>query len=290
LVREVEAAATVSAVRASTLAQRYAAREGVPLEDIEGTGVRGRIMRTDVQRAIDDVNVPVLGKVIPMSTMRQVIARRLSESAFTAPHIYFFTDVVMDPLLNFRQEILTDFENQFDVRPSVNDLLIKAAALNILDFPMLNAIVKDNEIHISSDVNVGLAVALPDGLIVPAIANADRVGLADIVHQRKDLVQRAQGGNLALEEMQRGTFTISSLAKYDINYFTAVINPPQSGILTVGKVRDELYMSNGEIKTRKISTFGLAVDHRIIDGAVAGDFLQNLKWKLEKPTFTFLHI
>ena len=289
-IESVEATLPGAAVRASTLARRFAEREGVSLADVEGSGVRGRVMRSDVEGTIEEAARPSLGKVIPMNTMRQVIAQRMSVSAFTAPHIYFFTDICMDPLLKFRKEILPDFESKFGIRPSVNDLLIKAVALNILDFPLLNAILQDKEVYIQPEVNVCLAVSLPDGLIVPAIANADTEGLANIVRQRMDLVERARSGKLTIDELQRGTFTISSLAQFDITYFTAIINPPQSGILSIGKTRDELYMENGDVKTRKIATYGLSVDHRIIDGAVAADFLQNLKMKLENPMFTFLNL
>jgi len=290
LLRDVEAAAAAPAGRVSTLAHRLAAKEGIDLAGIAGSGVRGRIMRTDVQSAMVEAKRPALGKVIPMESMRQVIARRMSQSAFTAPHIYFFSDIQMDPLLDFRREIVAEFEKQFGLRPSVNDLLIKAVALNILDFPLLNASVKDQEIHIASEVNVCLAVALEDGLIVPAIANADAAGLVDIVRQRQDLVARARTGKLTIEELERGTFTISSLAQYDITYFTAILNPPQSGILSIGKTREELYLNtDGTVGTRKMATFGLSVDHRIIDGTLAADFLQNLKWKLQRPAFTFLH-
>jgi len=290
LLRDVEAArqAAGPAARVSTLGRRLAEKEGISLEGVAGTGVRGRIMRGDVEAAIEEAAAPGLGKVLTMSTMRKVIARRMSGSAFSAPHIYLFSDVVMDPLLNFRKEVLPDFEEKYGMRPSINDFLIKAVALNILDFPILNAVIQEDEIHILPEVNVCLAVALPDGLIVPAIANADRAGLVDIVRQRKDLVDRALSGKLTVEELDRGTFTISSLAQYDINYFTAILNPPQSGILSVGKTRDELYLEDKEVKARKVATFGIGVDHRIIDGAVAADFLQNLKGKLERPMFTFL--
>ena len=248
-------------------------------------------MRADVETAVTKAKRPALGKVIPMEGKRRVIARRISESAFTAPHIYFFSDIGMDPLIDFRHDILPDFEKAFGLRLSINDLLIKAVALNILDFPILNATLKDEEIHISDEINVCLAVALDDGLIVPAVANADTAGLVEIVQQRMDLVDRARSGRLTQEELERGTFTISSLARYDITHFTAIINPPQSAILSVGKTRDELYLTaEGAVKTRKIASFGLSVDHRVIDGAVAADFLQNLKQKLERPAFTFLSL
>ncbi len=289
LLRDVETALLKTAPKASTMAKRYAENKGISLKGLKGSGVRGRIMRYDIQQTLRDAKTPALGKIIPMDSMRRTIARRMSESAFTAPHSYFFCDVHLDPLLNFRKELLTEFEEQFDSRPSINDFLIKAVALNIVYFPILNATIRDQEIHIQPNINIGLAVALPDGLIVPSIVNADKVGLAEITLQRLDLVKRAILSNLTLDELERGTFTISSLAQYDITHFTAILNPPQSGILTVGKAKDELYMEEGEVKVRKIITLGLSVDHRVIDGVVAADFLQNLKRKMEKPAFTFLH-
>ena len=293
LVKDVEAAAGAAPkevpVRVSTLGRKLAEKEGVPLEKVEGTGVRGRIMRADVS-AYAEGAAPGrrLGTKIPMSTVRKVIGRRMSESAFTAPHIYFFSDVWMDPLLEFREKVVSDFEKHFGLRPSVNDFLIKAVALNILDFPMLNGQVKGDEIHIMPEINVGLAVAAEEGLVVPAIAQADRIGLVEIIRQRSDLVERARKGRLTLAEMERGTFTVSSLAQFDITHFTAILNPPQSGILSVGKPDEKLVLVDGQVRVKRITTFGLSVDHRIIDGAVAADFLQNLKWKLERPAFTFL--
>ena len=290
MLRDIETAVVATSTRVSTLAKRLADKERFDLTGVEGSGVRGRIMRSDVHNAMVEAKRPALGKVIPMEKMRQVIARRMSESAFTAPHIYFFTDVLMDPLLDFRRQVISEFEEKYGLRPSVNDFLIKAVALNISDFPMLNASIKNQEIQIAPEINVCLAVALEDGLIVPAIANADIAGLVEIVRQREDLVKRARSANLTMEELERGTFTISSLAQYDITHFTAILNPPQSGILSVGKTREELYMSkDGVVKTRKVAKFGLSVDHRIIDGAMAAEFLQNLKRKLEQPAFTFLH-
>ncbi|MBW1945238.1 MAG: 2-oxo acid dehydrogenase subunit E2, partial [Deltaproteobacteria bacterium] len=287
-------------VKASPLARKVAETEGVSLEGIEGTGIRGRIMRADVDRAIAEEGAPAvereaaagvgLGDTIPMSSVRKVIARRMSESAFTAPHIYFFTDICMDPLLRFRKEILPDFEKRFGLRPSVNDFLIKAVALNILDFPILNAQIQGEDIRIMPEINVGLAVAVDEGLVVPAIAGTAKAGLVDIVRQRQDLVQRARDGKMTLQEMQRGTFTISSLAMYDITHFTAILNPPQSGILSVGKTDEKLFMRDGQVEVKRVASMGLSVDHRIIDGAVAADFLQNLKWKLERPWFTFLDL
>jgi pyruvate dehydrogenase E2 component (dihydrolipoamide acetyltransferase) len=295
LLRDVEAAlAKETPVKVSTLARRLAEKEGVPLEQVEGTGVRGRIMRGDVAARLERpasaarTAGPEFGSKIPMSTVRKVISRRMSESAFTAPHIYFFSEVWMDPLLEFRAKIVPEFEKHFSLRPSINDFFIKAVALNIVDFPMLNAQIKGEEIHIMPEINIGLAVAVEEGLIVPAIPQADRAGLVEIIRQRTDLVERARRGRLSLVEMERGTFTISSLAQYDITHFTAILNPPQSGILSVGKTDEKLVLIDEQVKVKRITRLGLSVDHRIIDGAVAAEFLQNLKGKLESPAFHFL--
>lgn len=293
LFRDVEAALQVGVgqgVKVSTLAQRLAKKAGVPLEQVEGSGIRERIMRADVTAYLEKTGEagPEFGATIPMGSIRKVIARRMSESAFTAPHITFFTEVWLDPLLKLRKVVVPDFEKKFDLRPSINDFLIKAVALNIIDFPLLNAQLKGDEIQVMPEINIGLATALPEGLIVPAIPKADRLGIVEIARQRINLVGRSREGKLTLEEMERGTFTVSSLAQYDITHFTAILNPPQSGILCVGKTDEKLVMVDGRVEVKRISRLGLSVDHRIIDGALAADFLQHLKWKLERPSFTFL--
>jgi pyruvate dehydrogenase E2 component (dihydrolipoamide acetyltransferase) len=131
---------------------------------------------------------------------------------------------------------------------------------------------------------------MEEGLIVPAIPHADRLGLGDIARMRADLVERARNGKLTMEEIERGTFTVSSLAQSDVTFFTAILNPPQSGILTVGKVDEKLSLVNGEVKIKQVTQYGLSVDHRIVDGSVAAAFLQALKKKLENPSFAFLEL
>jgi len=282
-------------MRATPVARKVAEDLKVTLAGVPGTGIQGRIMKEDVLRAAGagPATQPegIWGKVIPMNSKRQVIARRMAQSAFTAPHIYFFTDVNLDGLIRLRDSISEDFEKSFQARISINDFLIKAVALAIREFPLLNSRIQgEKEVYVNPEVNIGLAVALDDGLIVPAIPCADRSGLGEIARLRSDLVARARQGKLTHEEIDRGTFTISSLANYDITFFTAILNPPQSGILTVGKMHEQLYLEKGEIKTRKICQLGLSVDHRIIDGAVAAQFLQKIKKSLENPYYSFLNL
>ena len=279
-------------VMVSSLARKLAEKESVSLTDIEGSGVRGRIMRADIEASLTKSGTEnlTLGSIIPMSSVRKTIADRMAQSAFTAPHIYFFSEVCLDPLLHFRNEVLPDFESSFGVRLSINDFLIKAVALTIQDFPMLNAQIQNDQIYIFPEINIGLAVALSNGIIVPAIEHANKSGLLDIARQRDDLVHRARIGKLKLTETDRGTFTISSLANYDITHFTAILNPPQSGILSVGKMDEKLVMIDDRVISKQVTCFGLSVDHRIIDGTMAAEFLQNLKNKLERPSFTYCDV
>jgi pyruvate dehydrogenase E2 component (dihydrolipoamide acetyltransferase) len=284
------------AAKATPVARKVAEDLRIPMEGVQGTGAQGRVMKEDVLRAAAGVEPKteaegIWGKVIPMNTKRQVIARRMAQSAFTAPHIYFFTDVNMEGLMRLRDSIQEDFEKSFQVRVSINDFLIKGVALAIREFPLLNSRIQGGkEVYIHPEINIGLAVALDDGVIVPAIPRADRSGLGEIARLRSDLVARARQGKLTHEEIDRGTFTISSLANYDITFFTAILNPPQSGILSVGKMQEQLYLEKGEVKTRNITQLGLSVDHRIIDGAVAAQFLQKVKRTLENPYYSFLNL
>jgi len=283
---------------------------------VTGTGPGGRIIRKDIegydsarkagariapspQESRDQVEAPTpilkekkaeeglwkFGQEYPISSMRQVISRRMSESSKTAPHIHFYTEVDMTKVNDLKEEIADKFERDRGVRLSLNDILIKLTALTIRDYPLLNARLDHDRIVVLPEINVCLAVAISDGLIVPSIRNADKRSLGEIALLRKDLVDRARSGKLKLSELESGTFTISSLAQFDIFYFTAILNPPQSGILTVGKTQDKPVVINGEIKIRPMAILGLSVDHRIIDGAVAAAFLQSLKERLGKPVF-----
>ena len=282
--------------KTTPVARKVAEDLRVPLADVPGTGVQGRVMKEDVLRAAAGAGPAaeaegIWGKVIPMNTKRQVIARRMAQSAFTAPHIYFFTDVTMDGLIHLRDSIMEEFEKTFQVRVSINDFLIKATALAIREFPILNSRIQgEKEVYVNPEINIGLAVALEDGLIVPAIPRADRAGLGEIARLRSDLVARARQGKLTHEEIDRGTFTVSSLANFEINFFTAILNPPQSGILSVGRMQEQLHLEKGEVKTKRITQLGLSVDHRIIDGIMAARFLQKIRKNLENPYYSFLNL
>ncbi|HUL30621.1 MAG TPA: 2-oxo acid dehydrogenase subunit E2 [Thermodesulfobacteriota bacterium] len=305
LVRDVESfpgkgGQTGPRVLTTPTARKLADREGISLASVKGTGVSGRVMKADVIEAksasasfvpkskIAPASKYRLGQSIPMNSIRKVIAKRMAQSKSTAPHIYFFNDVDMEKLLTLREEILAEFEEAEGIRISINDFLIKAVAQTLREYPLVNSMISGEEIRIFPTINVGLAVAMEDGLIVPAIPRADQLDLGEIARYRADLVDRARKGKLAIEEMERGTFTISSLSQFDISFFTAILNPPQSGILTVGKVEETPAVRDGKMMIRRMMKQGLSVDHRIIDGSVAAQFLQSLKRKMESPYTTFL--
>jgi pyruvate dehydrogenase E2 component (dihydrolipoamide acetyltransferase) len=281
--------------RLSGVARKMAAEYGIAAEEIRGTGPGRRIKKADVLKAVEARAAEageegLFGKTVQMSKMRSAIARRMSESALNVPHIYLGADLNIGPLLGLHRTIKEAFQEQFKVRLSVNDFLIKAVAMAVRQHPFLNATLRDNEIFIHREINIGLAVALDDGLIVPAIGRADRKGLGEIAQERADLVARAREGRLTVEDVEIGTFTISSLANTDVRFFTAILNPPQSGILSVGKTREELCLDQGKIKAKKVVGVGLSVDHRIVDGAMGAAFLQTLKGTLERPVYAFLDL
>jgi pyruvate dehydrogenase E2 component (dihydrolipoamide acetyltransferase) len=288
-------------------ARKLAEREGISLSTIKGSGISGRVTKADVMEAkvglerretrpelipvkLSSVSKYQLGQIIPMNSVRKVIAKRMSQSKFAAPHIYFFNDVDMEKLVTLREEIVTDFETNEGIRISINDFYIKAVALTLREYTILNSRISGEEIRIFPEINIGLAVAIDDGLIVPAIPKVDQLNLIEIARYRVDLIERARQAKLTFEEMERGTFTISSLAQFDITFFTAILNPPQSGILTLGKVEEKPVVRDGQVMIRRTMRQGLSVDHRIIDGAVAAQFLQSLKKKLENPYSTFFLI
>jgi pyruvate dehydrogenase E2 component (dihydrolipoamide acetyltransferase) len=288
-------------------ARKLAEREAISISTIKGTGVSGRVTKADVLEAkaglrpkelkpeptplkLPSASKYQLGQIILMNSIRKVIAKRMAQSKFTAPHIYFFNDVDMEKLITIREEIVTELETNEGVRISINDFLIKAVALTLREYPMINSMISGEEIRIFPEINIGLAVAMEDGLIVPAIPKADQLSLIEIARYRADLVERARQAKLTFEEMERGTFTISSLAQYDITFFTAILNPPQSGILTLGKMEERPVVRDGKVVIRRMMRQGFSVDHRIIDGAVAAQFLQSLKKKLENPYPTFFLI
>jgi len=225
-----------------------------------------------------------VAEVIPLTTMRRTIAQRLAQSFHDAPHFNLCMEVDMTEAKELLDKTIPKkAEGRAEVKLSLNDLFIKAVAVTLRDYPLLNARWKGDQVEVLRDINIGLAVALDTGLIVPAMEKADQKRLWQIAKERIDLVERARQGRLTLPELERGTFTVSNLGMYDITFFTSILNPPQTGILSIGKTVDRPVVREGAIVIRPIVQMSLAIDHRVVDGAVGAKFMQDLKQGLEKP-------
>jgi len=282
-------------VFASPLARKIARTKQVDLSRVMGSGRSGRIRMADVEKYIlegrprkleptSSIGPVEVAEVIPLTTMRRTIAQRLAQSFHDAPHFNLCMEVdITEAKELLEKAIPKKAEGRLEVKLSLNDLFIKAVAVTLRDYPLLNARWKGDQVEVLRDINIGLAVALDNGLIVPAMERADQKRLWQIAKERIDLVERARQGRLTLPELERGTFTVSNLGMYDITFFTSILNPPQTGILSIGKTVDRPVVREGAIVIRPIVQMSLAIDHRVVDGAVGARFMQDLKQGLEKP-------
>ena len=280
-------------VLASPAAKRLAREKGIDLRTLAMATPGKRIGEKDVLAAEaarqrntsagtgGSANVE-LGATVPVTRMRSIIAERLTQS-WEVPHIYLAAEVDGTEMVRVRQESLAVIEREVGQKITYNDILIKIVARAIEKFPLLNGTFEGNQIKILADINLGLAVALENGLLVPVIRQANHASLAEIVRRRTDLVERARQGKLKVDELRGGTFTISNLGMFNIDSFTAVINPPQCGILAVGRLKDTPVAKDGAIVVRPIMKLTLGVDHRVVDGAIGAAFLHEVKRMLEDP-------
>lgn len=290
-------------IRVAPVARKMAEVEGVDLSLVTPTGPHGTIMRKDVEdylarrREQEKTKKTVLeapsapaspGQTVSVEIMRLTIARRMAKSASTIPHINLFSELWMDPLLELRDKLKAGHQGSDPFAISVNDFILKGIALALREYPYLNAQWQEDKIQLMGEVNIGLAVALKTGLTVPALLGVDRLSIPEISRQRIDLVERAREGRLQKAELERGTFTFTSLANSSVTLFTAIINPPQSAILSIGMTQDKLVLKEGKVEVRRISGLGLSIDHRVADGAYGAAFLDSLKRKLENPDPNFL--
>ncbi len=219
------------------------------------------------------------GTAIPLTGMRRTIAKRLSESMFTAPHFYVTVEVDMDAAVALRDEI-QDVE---DVKVSYNDLVVKACAKALTRFPTVNASWTGESIQTHAEVHVGVAVSLPDGLLTPVVRHADRKSVVEISREIKDLAARARDRKLQPQEFSGSTFTVSNLGMFDVSEFTAIINPPESCILAVGAVKKVPVVVDDELTIGQRMKLTLSSDHRVVDGALAARFLAEVRRLLESP-------
>lgn len=286
-------------VKASPLARAMAKEAGVDLAAVKGSGPEGRIVKRDVAAAQSaPATAPAAppsapaarpqatstgGEVRPNSQMRKAIARRLSESKFTAPHFYLTVDVDMEAATAFRNELNALGEKQGKAKVSFNDLITKACAVALRNHPYVNGSWSDEAITLHQDVHVAIAVAMDDGLITPVVRNADRKGLAQIAEETRDLATRARDKKLAPDEFEGSTFTTSNLGMFGIAEFTSIINPPNVAILAIGAIRDVPVVKDGAVVPGKVMTLTLSCDHRVVDGAKGAAFLVDVQKYLEQP-------
>jgi len=278
-------------IKASPLARRIARERGLELSAIAGSGPDGRILAEDVERApVGEGVASAAGhappasaevEVITLSSTRKTIARRLTD-AWSAPVFQLGVSIDMSETLHLREQLVARLADG-DAKPTVNDLLTKFVGVSLMQHRALNATFTGDEIHRHPGAHVGMAVAAPNGLVVPVIRDADRRSIQEIARARADLVGRARDGKLTLPDMEGGTFTISNLGMFGIEQFVAVLNPPQVAILAVGAVKETPVVVDGEIDIAPMMQVVLTCDHRAIDGADGAEFLRTLVALVEQP-------
>ena len=299
---------------ASPLARRMAQQAGITLSGLKGSGPNGRIVKADIETALSGakpaapaaaiapapapavalepaakpVPAPAITaphRLVPNSTMRKVIARRLTEAKQSIPHFYVSIDIELDALLKLRSDLnaKSPKDGPSAYRLSVNDFIIKAAALTLRRIPTVNSSFTEDAVVLYDDVDISVAVSIPDGLITPIIRKADQKGLAAISNEMKDLAARARDGKLKLEEFQGGGFSISNMGMYGVTEFAAVINPPQSAILAVAAGQQRPVVRDGALAIATVMTCTLSVDHRVVDGALGAEWLAAFKAIVEDP-------
>lgn len=283
-------------IKASPLARRLARERGVDLAAISGTGPEGRITKEDVEAYLARTAAaapaappappavrpapPLRTEEVPLGRPRRTVAQRMVEAKGPVPHFYVTVEIRMDAALDLRRQLNAALGEKV---VSVNDLVVKAAALALRAFPNLNASYRGETVLRYGDVHVGVAVDRPEGLIVPVIRHADRKGLVAIAREARDLAERARTGRLRPEELEGGTFTVSNLGMFEVESFAAIINPPQAAILAVGTALPRAVVEQGQVRAAHVMKATLSADHRVTDGAEAARYLAELRRLLETP-------
>jgi len=282
-----------SEIKASPLAKNIAKEHNIDLSLVAGTGPGGRITKEDVLRVLEEGKsviapptreAPELAEeeIVPLSSMREVIAQRMMES-FQTPHFYMTVEVDAQELGKTRNQLISTIEGQTGIRLTLTDLIIKIAAKALKDNSSLNCCYVDGAVKLFKRIDIGLVTAVEGGLVVPIIRQADKKSLAEIAQARAELVEKARARTLTKEEMTGSTFTLSNLGMFEIDQFSAILQPPEAAILAVGRIADKPVVRNGEILIRPMMTLTLSIDHRVLDGAIGASFLQSLKNYIENP-------
>ena len=277
-------AAAAPAVKASPLAEKVAADLGIDLKDVKAA--HGRVLAEDLLRYIAETREKAPGgeaagereEVKPMSGMRKAIAKNMQNSHMTSPTVTFNLGIDMTEMKRYREQLKAK-----EIKVSYTDLLVKFVSKALTEFPLLNCSVEDNKIIYKHYINMGVAVALDNGLVVPNITDADKKSLTEISAEVKELAKQAREGKLPPEKLRGGTFTITNLGMYGIESFSPIINQPEVAILGVNTMEDKVVVRNGEMCIRPIMNLSLTADHRVVDGSVAAQFLQRVKSLMENP-------
>jgi pyruvate dehydrogenase E2 component (dihydrolipoamide acetyltransferase) len=284
----------------SPIAARMATENGIDLRTINGSGPQGRIIKRDIETALESPKPKVQSQTFttsqvfgasnfrdePASKMRQIIAERLTASTQNVPHFYLTVEIEMDSVLALRKQINATVSETEKI--SVNDIIVKAAAMSLVKHQWVNASFQDKSVRFYEDADISIAVAIEDGLITPVVRAANKKGLLAISSEIKELAGRAKAKKLQPEEYTGGTFSISNLGMFGIEQFTAIINPPEAGIIAVGGASEKAVVRNGEIVVRSMMNVTMSCDHRVIDGATGAKFLQTFKQMLETPAMMLL--
>jgi pyruvate dehydrogenase E2 component (dihydrolipoamide acetyltransferase) len=290
--------------RVSPVARRLADELGVDLNAVRGTGEGGRIRREDIERAAAERRAPAaltpapappapptapvpLGAAEPLTGVRRIVAERMAHNFTTTPHFYLTAEVDATALTRMREGLLAKVEATSGARLTVTDILIKVCAQALSEQPDVNVAFAEAAggpaVVRQAEVNVGVAVALEQGLVVPVVRNADRLTLAEIARRRSEMVERARAGKLGLQDLEGGTFTLSNLGMFGVDQFQAIINSPQSAILAVGRVRERPVAVDGAVAVRPTLFLTLSVDHRLLDGAQGARFLERVAQLIAEP-------
>ena len=271
-------------ILASPAAKRIAKERGIDLASLKGSGPDGSVLAEDVLRstasqAAAPGGLPKIKETLQLTPMRRIVGERMAQSKQTAPHFYLTMDTDMTEVTRRRSALKEKGEQLI---PSINDFILSACARALKDFPSLNAAFTDQRVELYSDINIGVAVALEEGLVVPVIRNADRLSLPELAKQSRELADKAQKKKLFPLDYEGGTFTVSNLGMFGVDSFIAIINPPQCAILAVGQVGPRVVPHGEGIAVRPMMTMSLSADHRVVDGAIAARFLQEVKRLLEE--------
>lgn len=266
---------------ASPLVRRHATAAGVDLATITGTGPGGKILRSDIAapRPGPGETETTAHNVIPLTGMRGVIAARMHASLQEMAQLTLGTEATMDAAVALRAEL----KQHWPHAPTITDLIVRAAALSLREHPRLNATVADQAIHVHDEINVGLAVALEEGLLVPVLNRADQMPLSQLAEETRRMAHAARKNKLTLPELEGGTFTVSTLGSYGIDFFTPVITPGQVAILGVGRLRDSVRWAADTPVRTQVLTLSITFDHRAVDGAPAAEYLRSVATRLAKP-------